>query len=169
MVFIKGVILFLIFISSTFIGILIAITYKNRVRDLEEMKNALNMLETKMKFTYEPIPEIFKEISKNMKQGISDIFLNAYKNMKNASAGTAWSKALDSSKTNLKNEDIEVLKKLNKLLGKTDIDGQISEIKLTNSFLEKQIEKSIKEQEKNEKLYKTLGMIIGLTVVIILI
>ena len=169
MVIIKVIILFMIFISSTFIGILIAKTYKNRVIDLEEMKNALNMLETKMKFTYDPIPEIFKEISRSAKQGISDIFLKASENMKVQVAGTAWNMALDSSKTNMKDEDVEVLKRLNKLLGKTDIDGQISEIKLTNSFLEKQIEKSIKEQEKNEKLYKTLGMIIGLTVVIILI
>ena len=168
MVFIKGIILFLIFISSTFIGILIAKTYKNRVRDLEEIKNALNMLETKMKFTYEPIPEIFREISKNMKQGVSDIFLKASENMKEHVAGTAWNMALDSSKTNMKDEDIDILKRLNKLLGKTDIEGQISEINLTNSFLDKQIEKAIKEQEKNEKLYKTLGMITGLTMVIIL-
>lgn len=168
MIFIKGTILFLIFILSTLIGILIAKSYKNRVSDLEEMKNALNMLKTKMKFTYEPIPEIFKEISKNTKLGISDIFLNASENMKNVSAGKSWNIALESSKTNMKEEDINILKGLNKLLGKTDIDGQISEIELTNNFLDKQIEKAIKEQEKNEKLYRTLGMITGLTIVIIL-
>ena len=168
MILIKGSILFLIFISSTFIGILIAKSYKNRVSDLEEMKNALNILKTKMKFTYEPIPEIFKQISQNTKASISKIFLDASQKMKNTSAGEAWKDALNSSKTYMKKEDINILNGLNKLLGKTDIDGQISEIELTNNFLDRQIEKATKEQEKNEKLYKTLGMITGLAIVIIL-
>lgn len=168
MIVIKGVILFLIFASSTLAGIVIAKSYKNRVIDLEEMKNALNMLETKMRFTYEPIPEIFKEISQNMKSSVSNIFIQAANNMKDQTAGIAWSVALDSSQTNMKEEDITVLKRLNKLLGKTDIEGQISEIELTNHFLEKQIEKAREEQEKNEKLYKTLGMITGLAIVIVL-
>ena len=169
MIVIKGIILFFIFFSSTLVGILIAKTYKNRVSDLEEMKNALNMLETKMKFTYEPIPEIFKEISNNIKSSLRDIFVQANKNMENNTAGVAWSLALESSKTNMKEEDIVILKRLNKLLGQTDVEGQVSEIELTKDFLDKQIIKAIKEQEKNEKLYKTLGMITGLAIVIILI
>ena len=32
------------------------------------MKTALNIFETKVKLTYEPIPQIFKEISKKTKE-----------------------------------------------------------------------------------------------------
>ena len=52
--------------------------------------------------------------------------------------------------------------------GKTDIEGQISEIELTNTFLDIQIEKAENEKQKNQKMYKTLGTVVGLALVIIL-
>lgn len=59
----KYIILFFIFGTTSFIGILISKKYSNRVKELQEMKSALSMFESKIKFTYEPIPEIgFKGI-----------------------------------------------------------------------------------------------------------
>ena len=55
------------------------------------------------------------------------------------------------------------------MLGKTDLEGQISEIKLVQNFLNTQIDLAEKEKQKNEKLYKTLGGVIGLAIVIILV
>ena len=62
---IKYLTLIIILASTTYIGILISKKYLNRVKDLKEMKNALNIFSTKIKFTYEPIPQTFKEISEN--------------------------------------------------------------------------------------------------------
>ena len=172
MIIIKMSILFLIFGASTAIGILVSSKYKNRVSDLREIKNALNMFETKIRYTYETIPEIFRQIYdsfKNNESNVSNIFKIASENMKYKPAGDAWELALDISSTNMNKEDIKTLKGLNKLLGKTDLQGQISEIELTTSFLDVQITQAIKEKEKNEKLYKTLGMITGIAIVIILI
>ncbi|MFR1441101.1 MAG: hypothetical protein ACLST0_02475 [Clostridia bacterium] len=45
----------------------------------------------------------------------------------------------------------------------------MSQIDLTQNFLEKQIEEAKNEKDKNEKLYKKLGTIIGLAIVIVLI
>lgn len=53
--------------------------------------------------------------------------------------------------------------------GKTDVEGQVSQIEITNSFLDIQIEQSEEEKKKNEKLYKTLGITVGLGIVIILL
>lgn len=49
------------------------------------------------------------------------------------------------------------------------MDGQVSEFKLTSSYIDAQIEKAEEEKKKNEKLYRTLGTIIGLAIIIILI
>ena len=54
------------------------------------------------------------------------------------------------------------------MLGKTDLDGQISEIKLVQNFLNTQIEIAEKERQKNEKMYRTLGGVVGLAIIIIL-
>ena len=169
MIIIKYIVLMLVLGVSFAIGNLIAKKYVNRVKELKEMKNALNMFETKIKFTYSSVPEIFEDISKQMEGVVGEIFRVAAENMKTKSAGEAWNESIDSNNMNLINEDKIILKNLGKLLGKTDVEGQISEIKLVSEFLDTQIELAENEQKKNEKMYKTLGGIVGLTIVIILI
>ena len=71
-------------------------------------------------------------------------------------AKNSWIQAVEESKTNMNKEDLEVIKDLGKLLGKTDIEGQISQIELTDKFLDTNIENAEKEYIKNNKLYKTL-------------
>ena len=143
--------------------------YSNRLRDLKEMRKALNFFEEKIKFTYEPIPDVFEEISGKVKENIGEIFHNSSKLMENESAGVSWENAVDHSNNNFTKEDKDIIKGLAKMLGKTDIDGQVSEIRLTCKFIDVQIKDAEKEKTKNEKLYKTLGATVGLALVIILI
>lgn len=166
---IKYLELILILSASTYIGILISKKYLNRVKDLKEMKNALNIFTTKIKFTYQPIPGIFKEMSEKLKPNIANIFLSAANKMENINAGDAWLQALEESNTNMIKEDIETLKTLSNLLGKVDIEGQVNEIGLVETFLDTQIELAEEEKSKYVKMYKTLGVTIGLALVIILI
>lgn len=143
--------------------------YSNRLRDLKEMRKALNFFEEKIKFTYEPVPDVFEEISHKVKDNIGEIFQNSSKTMENESAGVAWEKAVEEANSNFTKEDKDIIKGLAKMLGKTDIDGQVSEIRLTCKFLDVQIKDAENEKLKNEKLYKTLGATVGLALVIILI
>lgn len=168
MQFIKYCMLFLVFIASALIGKYISQKYKFRVDELEEIKNALNIFKSKIKFTYEPIPEIFKEISLNASKNISNIFDIAIKNMEKDNANIAWKKSVDECVTNLNKEDKQVLKTLSKLLGQTDSEGQISQIEITQNFIDVQIKNAQEEKQKNEKLYSRLGTTIGLAIVIIL-
>lgn len=164
----KIIIYSFIFLSSSAIGMLISKKYEERVNELKEFRNALNMFKAKIKFTYEPIPEIFEQISEQITAKPGEIFKLASNNMKLLTAGDAWNMAIDTDLLNINEEDKNVLKNLSKLLGQTDIEGQINQIELTSNFLDEQIEKAEKEKLKNEKMYRTLGMIIGLAIVIIL-
>ena len=165
---IKYFILFLILLLSSMIGKTLSKKYVHRLEELEEMRNCLNILKTKIKFTYEPIPEIFKEISKNVNKNIGKIFENAKEIMNTTTANIAWEKAIEKTPTNLSEEDKYVLKTLSKLLGQTDSEGQISQIEITEKFLDTKIREATEDKQKNEKLYTRLGTIMGLAIVIIL-
>lgn len=169
MIIIKFCLLLLVFGASMLIGITISKRYRNREKELKEMKNALNMFETKMRFTYESIPEIFPEIAEKIDGSIGKIFEMAIEKMEEMSAGDAWNESIEKIENSLTQEDKKVIKSLGRMLGKTDIEGQISEIELVSHFLDTQIELAQQERRKNEKMYKTLGGVIGLVLVIILI
>lgn len=169
MIIIKYISLFLVFCISFYIGNLISKKYSLRLAELKDIKNALNIIESKIKFTYEPLPDIFIQTSKMVSKNISQIFVQASNNMKKENAEEAWDKSIEKAITNLNNEDIENIKSFGKMLGKTDKEGQLSRIELTKTFIEMQIEKAKIEEQKNAKLYKTLGAVVGLAFVIILI
>lgn len=165
----KLFLLLTIFILSTIIGIAIAKMYENRVKELQEFKSALNAMKIKMKFTYEPLEEIFIDISKNGKNNISKIFKKMSEQIKHQNVEDVWTSYIQNADISIKQEDKNILKRLGKLLGQTDIEGQISEIEITQEFLETQISKAEEERNKNQKMYKTLGAVVGLTFVVILI
>ena len=171
MIIIKSLILLLILGGSTSIGFLVSKKYEYRVCELKEFKNAMNMLETKIKFTYEPLNDIFKEISGNLQEKISIIFSKTSEYMKQTNTKDAWNISIEEEKENLSfnKEDFNIIKNLGNMLGKTDVEGQVSEIELTSNFLDMQITKAEDERRKNEKLYRNLGTIVGLAIVIILI
>lgn len=165
---IKYVLLITIFGLSTAIGMAISKTYENRVVELKEFKNILNIMKTKIKFTYEPLAEIFKQIANNNETNVEKIFGQMANQITYFQTREVWKNCIQEADISINQEDKDILKKLGKLLGQTDVDGQISEIEVTENFLNIQIEKAEEEKKKNQKIYKTLGITVGLIFVIIL-
>lgn len=170
---IKWTSLMLIFLLVTLLGNIIAKRYKNRVKELKELKVILNMIETKIKFTQQPLTEIFKEIVSTDKKyrSVNIIFKEASQNIENQSFEQTWSGAISKTrgKLDLSDEDINIIEGMGKTLGTTDIEGQVKEIEIIKEFIDSQIEKAEEERKKNEKMYKMLGGIAGIGIVIILI
>ena len=168
MVILKIVIYIAIFASSSYVGILFSMKYSNRVNELKDFKNAFNIFKTKLRYTYAPLDEIFMDISKSIKSIVGETFLDICSNMKIQNATESFNNAIDTNNLSLTVEDKETIKNLSKLLGKTDIEGQMSEINQFLLLLKEQIKNAEEEKNKNAKMYKSLGTIIGLAIVIIL-
>ncbi len=112
----KFFLLILVFSGSSYVGLLMSKRYTKRTEELKQFKTALNMLETKIKFTYEPLPEIFKQIAKNLQENIGEIFESANKNIENVNIKEAWIKAIDMASLNINQEDRNIIKELGNLL-----------------------------------------------------
>lgn len=170
---IKFFVLFGIFVICVVIGMLIARKYTLRLNELKEMKKGLQMLESKLKFTYEKLPIVFEEIGHAIDEPARETFCIASENMQYTSAENSWNEALtqmeNEGRTNLKHEDLETLKTLGKMLGKTNMEGQVNQIKLVDTFLDTQIMEADTEKRKNDKMYKSLGIVAGLAIVILLV
>ncbi len=169
MLMLKMIMLLAVFGTISMIGIKIANRYVQRANNLKQIKKALNIFETKIMYTYEPIPDVFLEIAKKIKGDVGKLFFEVSKQMQLDFAGEAWEKCINNSNLMLLEEDKEALKSLGKLLGNTDIEGQISQVRLVNTFLDEQIKDATESRNKNEKMYKKLGVIVGIAVVIVLV
>ena len=86
------------------------------------------------------------------------------------SVNNAWKQALDEEiyYLNMKNEDFDVIETLGNTLGKTDIDGQINGLNQFKERLSIQIKQAELEKNNNSKMFKSLGTIVGLVIVILL-
>lgn len=156
-----------IFCLCSYIGVIKAQKYEIRVIELNRFKNALYVFKSKIEFTYEPIKNIFEEISKIIYKEEKNIFKEAIKCEEKINEN--WELAAEELNDKLDKEDIYAIKTLGKLLGKTDVKGQVSEILLVESLIEKQISKAEFEKQKNSKLCKNMGIIIGLGICIMFV
>jgi len=167
LVILKIFILVLIMIICVQIGILKAKSYENRAVELKKIKSSLEVFRSKIEFTYEPIRDIFCEISKIIYEETENIFKNTVKFMDKYDVNNSWNMAVDTNVW-LKNEDKSTIKMFGKLLGKTDKSGQINEINIMSKLLDGLIEKAESENNKNFKLFKSLGICVGIGICIIL-
>lgn len=163
----------LVILSCSMIGFLIAGQYQLRPKILRNLQTAISMLETEINYGHSPLPEALKNIAKKCDKGISELFLNTVKYISERSgltAGEAWEEALEDffPNSNLSRADMEILSAFGKYLGATDIQDQIKNIKLTLIHLRQQEVAALEERQKNEKLWRYLGVLSGIMVFLLL-
>ncbi len=83
-------------------------------------------------------------------------FGEASKNIKTLNSKNAWDYALEDTKgfLYLNKEDINLIKSIGNMLGKTDVEGQVSEINITSDFIDTQINKAEEECKKTKRCIK---------------
>ncbi|MBR3697290.1 MAG: stage III sporulation protein AB [Clostridia bacterium] len=167
MIILKFIICISIILICTYFGIEKAKTYEGRVLELKKIKSGFVFFKSKIEFTYEPIKDILEDISNSIYQNEENIFSRTKNNIKQQNVNIAWNNAID-EEFKINKEDKDILKMFGKLLGKTDKKGQISEIDLSLNFVDKQIQKAELEKSKNSKLFKSLGVLTGIGITIIL-
>ena len=163
--------LFGIVAGSTSIGFIISKGYSERLDELNAFNTLINILQNTIKFTKLPLKDIFEQIGNiTIKTRVKNIFISCSKKIKDTALEKAWKQAIDEEMDylNMKNEDFDVIETLGNTLGKTDIDGQMNELNQFKERLNIQIKQAEEEKRKNSKMFKSLGTIAGLVLVIIL-
>ena len=120
MIIIKFINVILIICICGYLGFSKSKKFSSRVKNLKDMKNSLNMFKSKIEFTYEPIKDIFEEISKVVYQDNDNIFKMFCENIALYDVDISWNNAVQDSKMEFSEDDREIIKMLGKMLGKTD-------------------------------------------------
>ena len=164
----------LILIGCTLGGFIYGQSFLKREEELKDLERALVDLENEILYIQEPLPYAFLSIGEKNKGNIKNIFIFAATLLSNGEVDGVYEalyKSLEKYKDflSLNKGDKNILLNLSKNLGTIDREGHKKIFSLTSSELKIRIKEAHEEALKSSKMYRALGVSIGLTIVIFLI
>lgn len=164
----------IILTSTSFLGFFLSRDCAKRPHQLRELQGLLQMLENEIVYLSNLLIDAFYKINDAGNSEISVLFKSTADHLKynsNLNACEAWEKAIKEniSKSSLDKEDSKILIQFGKMLGNSDIEGQQKNIRLAITQLSLQEKKAEENKNKYEAMYKRLGVLGGLAIVILLI
>lgn len=159
--------------SSSYIGFLIADYYRDRPKQLKGLHTSLQMLETEILYLSTPLPNALKTISEKCDKKINLLFkitADILDKQQGYTAGECWETAVNKYYKNsaINNKDKNILLSLAHYLGETDKENQLKKIKFTLSELKKQEEEAEEIRKKNEKIWRYIGVLTGISIVLLI-
>lgn len=159
--------------ASTAFGLYLSHLGTFRRADLLEIKKALLILKSEIEYTAAPLPDAMTNIAARISTPVANLFA-AFANMlkhnhEGETAYQLWLNAIDENKQNtfLKPEDWEVISSFGKTLGYLDKQMQVDTIRFTMDYIDSQITELQESNPKNSKMYKSLGVIGGILLLVI--
>lgn len=155
-------------------GFVLAANFKRREVQLKGLNRALIELQNNIIYTHEPLPIALKNVSRKSEGYIRNLFLKCAEILESGivnSVYEAMGRAIETCKDDngLKKEDNDIILDFCKSLGTTDKEGHVRLFKLCLSNVEENIKTAKEERFKNEKMYRCLGVALGLIILILFI
>lgn len=144
-----------------------------RMQDLEQLKKAITIFNAEITYSSTPLFEVFNEISNRTNGVVAMAFEGAsqgFLDRKGQTAEEIWNKAVIDVQTNayFNAEDMEYLFCFGRTLGYADKEMQVRNAALLLDYIEN-AQQDLREKRKvDERLYKTLGLLGGIMVCIVL-
>ncbi|WCK53153.1 stage III sporulation protein SpoIIIAB [Aneurinibacillus sp. Ricciae_BoGa-3] len=163
----------IILFSTTFTGLKAAGRLARRPVEIRQLQTALKLLQTEIVYGATPLSQALDHIAKRISGSVGKLFsmvagmlngqqeLTVYQSFETAAA-EIW------PTTAMKQPEKEILLQLGGILGLSDREDQKRHIELALMNLQSEEKHSLDQQSKYEKLYKSMGLLSGLLVIILL-
>ena len=174
MILTKFILYITIFSTSTLIGLSYGARYSKRVESLSGLIQCIRLLQIEVIVFANPLTIAFENIINR----ISDDMIQVIEIIKNDinfnKSGDIYSSFYETSnflknKMFLKEKDIELFLSLGKVIGRTNRENQEQQFEFILSGIDEVLLEAKNEKMKNEKMYTSLGVLMGLGIIIILI
>lgn len=172
MLIFKLVISTLIIAGCGYLGVYKSKKLRDREYILRDMVTFLGLVENEIRYMMSILPNAYEssrqKLLTSLKTAIGQIVVDMLSSDSDIGTDQSIVKNI-SSLEGLTDYDKNVFISTLKNLGRSDLDGQINIIKNGINIIENQIKEANDIKIKNSKLYKTVGVIAGIMIVIICI
>ncbi|HEY8361433.1 MAG TPA: stage III sporulation protein AB [Tissierellaceae bacterium] len=174
MLILKTLSLAIIFITCAILGYCYGQRFTLRYENLVSLEQCIKILETEIVYGATPLPTALSNVYKKGNPRVSYIFEKIKDDLLEKKRSFVFESFLEIEdelygKMNLKKEDVEIMLSLGRVLGSSDRHDQSKVFKIVLNQIEAQIEDAKIEKNKNEKLYRNLGVLAGIGLIILLV
>lgn len=171
--FIKTLSMILIFASSSMLGLYLSRLDEYRLKELLMVKKMAMMLASEIEYS-SSLVNAFTHISERLEGAISLLIMDVAVELSKRKGNTfmsIWKKNCEhySRNTYLTPVDWQYIQDFGKNLGYLDKHMQHKNISMFIHYLDDSIQKINSQKDSNKRMYRSLGVLIGILIIIILI
>lgn len=174
MLLLKILMLLNIFSICAILGFSFGHRYTKRLNGLQDLQEVTRLLQTELLVFLTPIPIAIENILEKTSQPMTKVLSFMRDKIEKDEVGDLYAIFNEASylleeEYNLSPEDLEIFKSLGKVIGRSYRDNQELQIKYVLNSFQEQIHEAKEEKNMYGKMYGSLGIILGLGMIIILI
>ncbi|CAH0118592.1 MULTISPECIES: stage III sporulation protein SpoIIIAB [unclassified Paenibacillus] len=163
----------LVILSCSLFGFYQAAQFANRPKQVRQLVAALQRLETEIWYGHAPLPDALRKIGEQIPEPLKLIFTTAAQRLTDAkglSTQESWQQAIEEhwKSTAMKQNEKNILHQFGFSLGTSDRNDQIKHIRLAVGQLQHEETAAFDEQARYEKMSRSLGLLAGALIVILM-
>jgi stage III sporulation protein AB len=164
----------LVLIATTWTGFYIASRFAQRPLQIRQLRSALSLLETEIGYGARPLKEAAHSIAMRMDGPVGRIFARFADNLQKLDGASTYECFAEAIQEEWKNSQLgqaekQILLDFAHTLGGSDREDQLQHLIRARMNLQVEEEKAREEQQQYEKMIKTLGVLSGALLVILMI
>lgn len=164
----------LILIAGTLFGFQQAARYAERPQQLRQLSHALQRLETEIGYGHTPLPEALERTAKASAEPVAALFRETAKGLlrtEGYSFQECWELAVGAGwiDTSMKANEKGIMLRLGSTLGISDKVDQMKHLQLALLQLKSEEEAARDEQRRYEKMWKSLGALLAVLLIILMV
>lgn len=170
----KLILAIFIFIISTYIGFSYGETFKKRHEQLKEILKALTILENDIVYGTTPLPEALENLSHKVCKPLSNFIESVVNRLLKGNVESVYEAVLEEFKLlenefYLESDDRKIMADFFKSLGESGVYGQEKIFLLAIEGVKINLSDADESAKKNTKLYRYLGVCLGVMIIIFII
>lgn len=163
----------LLITTTTYIGFDVSQSLIKRTKQLKGLIHSLQILEAEMGYGRLPLQEVFQKVGKTTTDPLQTFYMNLASRLNGVVPNLIpiWEEELLRLEQNasLKQRELEMMRQFGQNLGRHTFNQQQKQIILTIHHLQRELEEAEEQRYKYENMIKTLGILIGIFIVLLII
>lgn len=159
--------------AATLLGFYQAMQLSGRARQIRQLITALARLETEIRCGFTPLAEALRAVSRMLDGPLAALLLAVAEDLSDGSgrsAGDCWERALERywPLTAMKAPERDIVRRLGGTLGISDRTDQEKHLRLAASQLQAEEADAWEEERRYGKMWRSLGLLSGLLIAILM-